>query len=345
MAALLPHETYAINDEGTPMLDDKKAESKTISREKILKAREPASIAVQADELMAMSTKEGREFVKDSRIVYIYHDVVDATGDSKKTEDETFEAVARAVEELKRLVGFIHVRLNGNRVVLTADHGFIFQSGGLTITDKGAWHSGGTVMEEKKRYVIGKKVPDQEGAWKVAASCIFDDSKDIDFIVPKGTQRFHFAGGAKFVHGGALLPEIVVPVIRFKGLKGKAAEEGVSKKVDVQLLHAGNKVTNSRQRFQFIQTNKVEGKALARTLKIGFFDKLGSPVSEEITFTFDSTSDDLADRQKESFITLQGTSFSKDEDYYLVMTDAETDAEYKKFPFKISLGIADEFGW
>lgn len=345
MAALLPNKTYSLDDKGAPVLDGKKVESKTTSRQKVLEAREPKSIAVQADELMAMSTKEGRELVKDSRVVYLYHDVVDATGDSKKTEDETFEAVARAVEELKRLVGFIHIRLNGNRILLTADHGFVYQTGGMTVTDKGAWHPGGTVMEEKKRYVIGKNVPDQDGAWKIAANCIFDESDDIDFIVPKGTQRFHFSGGAKFVHGGALLPEIVVPVIRFKGLKGKAAEEGVSKKVDVQLLHSGNKITNSRQRFQFIQTDKVEGKVLARTLKIGFYDKQGTPVSEEITFTFDSVSDDLSARQKESFISLQGSNFSKDEDYYLVMTDAETDAEYQKIPFKISLGIADEFGW
>ena len=31
--------------------------------------------------------------------------------------------------------------------------------------------------------------------------------------VPKGASRFHFAGGARFVHGSAMPQEVVVPVI------------------------------------------------------------------------------------------------------------------------------------
>ena len=34
-----------------------------------------------ADELMAKKKEEGREFVKDKRVVYIYHNTVDAIGD------------------------------------------------------------------------------------------------------------------------------------------------------------------------------------------------------------------------------------------------------------------------
>ena len=37
---------------------------------------------------MAMKKDEGREFVKDKRVVYIYHNTVDAVGDDAKTEDE-----------------------------------------------------------------------------------------------------------------------------------------------------------------------------------------------------------------------------------------------------------------
>ncbi|WP_243122360.1 hypothetical protein [Clostridium septicum] len=36
-------------------------------------------------------------------------------------------------------------------------------------------------------------------------------------ITPKGTTRFKVQGaGANYVHGGSMLQEIVVPVIRFK---------------------------------------------------------------------------------------------------------------------------------
>ena len=61
----------------------------------------------------------------------------------------------------------------------------------------------------------------------------------MQFWVPKGNNRFHFTGGARFVHGGAMLQEIVVPVIQVKHLKDKGRRE----KTRSQLCHrasAGN---------------------------------------------------------------------------------------------------------
>ena len=45
-------------------------------------------MACKADELMAKKKDEGREFVKDKRVVYIYHNTVDAVGDDGQTEGE-----------------------------------------------------------------------------------------------------------------------------------------------------------------------------------------------------------------------------------------------------------------
>ena len=39
------------------------------------------------DELMAMKKDEGREFVKDKRVVYIYHNTVDAIGDDSQDRE------------------------------------------------------------------------------------------------------------------------------------------------------------------------------------------------------------------------------------------------------------------
>ena len=38
----------------------------------------------------------------------------------------------------------------------------------------------------------------------------------LDFLVPKGAGRFHFVGGARFVHGSAMPQEVVVPVLVIK---------------------------------------------------------------------------------------------------------------------------------
>lgn len=342
MSALLPHKHFSITAEGEPLLDGIVVTSS--NREQVLRATEPASVVVKADDLMAMTTDKGREFVRDYRVVYVYHDRIDATGDKQATEDNTFEAVERSVKEITSLVEFIHGCLNGSRILISADHGFLFQQGELHQTDKSKWASGGEVHEEKKRYVVGRNLPDQDAAWKIPFSAILDELSDLEVVTPKGVQRFHFAGGAKFVHGGTLLQEIVVPVLKLRALKGKSAETGRTRKVDVQLLDTTRKVSNNRQRFIFLQTTKVEGKTLPRTLRIGFFSTKGDLISDERKVTFDSASDQLPDRQKEVFLTIKSGKYAKSEDYYLVMTDDETGAECGKITFQLNLGIANEFG-
>lgn len=44
-------------------------------------------------------------------------------------------------------------------------------------------------------------------------------SDNSEFLIPKGIQRFHFSGGARFVHGGTMLQEVCVPVLQIKALQ------------------------------------------------------------------------------------------------------------------------------
>ena len=65
----------------------------------------------------------------------------------------------------------------------------------------------------------------------------------MEFWIPKGANRFHFIGGARFIHGGAMLQEIVVPVVTVRHVKGKAAQETKTKPVTSMCLAA---ITGSR---------------------------------------------------------------------------------------------------
>ena len=105
---------------------------------------------------MAKKKEEGPEFVKDKRVVYIYHNTVDAVGDDGKTEGDTFEAVREAIDELAALVGHIVNNLNGHHVVVTADHGFLFTETARVETDKSKLNDKpeGTILA-KKRYLLG----------------------------------------------------------------------------------------------------------------------------------------------------------------------------------------------
>ena len=129
-------------------------------------------MACKAEDLMAKKKDEGREFIRDKHVVYVYHDKIDAIGDDAKTEGETFEAVGKAIEEIAALVSHIVNNLNGHYVVITADHGFLFTESPRTETDKSKldWKPDNTVLA-KKRYVLAPKLPDHEAAWRGQVEC------------------------------------------------------------------------------------------------------------------------------------------------------------------------------
>ena len=210
MAALLPHKTLAYK--GTDVLVDGKS-SIAGERDGILQA--VGGMAIKYDELMAKKKEEGREFVKDKRVVYIYHNTVDAVGDDGKTEGKTFEAVRTAINELVALVGYIINNLNGHHIVVTADHGFLFTETARVDTDKSKLNERPEdAILVKKRYLLGPNLPNNEAAWRGKLSVTSGVDGEMDFWIPKGANLFHFVGGARFVHGGGdAAKEIVVPVV------------------------------------------------------------------------------------------------------------------------------------
>ncbi|MDZ7758691.1 MAG: hypothetical protein U5L00_00320 [Desulfovermiculus sp.] len=144
--------------------------------------------------------------------------------------------------------------------------------------------------EAKKRYVLGHDLGESSNTWHGYTSTTAGTQDDMEFWISKGVNRFHFAGGAKFIHGGALPQEVAVPVVKVKELDAKAAEKEAVKKVGVSLLGSNRKLVNTICKFEFIQTEKVSQRMLPRTLVISIRDG-DTLVSSEETVTFDSESD------------------------------------------------------
>jgi uncharacterized protein (TIGR02687 family) len=269
MASLLPHKTLAYK--GTDVLVDGKS-SIASERDGILQA--VSGLACKCDELMAKKKDEGREFVKDKRVVYVYHNTVDAVGDDGKTEGHTFEAVRRAIDELAALVGYIINNLNGHHIVVTADHGFLFMESARVETDKSKLKDKpDNAILAKKRYLIGLKLPDYDAAWHGKLSVTAGADGDMEFWIPKGANLFHFVGGARFVHGGAMPQEIVVPVVTVKHIRGKSAQETKIKPVTVQVLGSNHRITSAYCRFQLIQMEAVSDRVKPSTLKVAVYEE------------------------------------------------------------------------
>lgn len=100
MAQLLPARELTFN-EGSITIAGVKTEG-IANRTQILSNHNPEATAEQFSILMRKSQESLREIFK-SKLVYVYHDVIDARGDKSATEDRTFQAVAETIEELDLL--------------------------------------------------------------------------------------------------------------------------------------------------------------------------------------------------------------------------------------------------
>ena len=343
MASLLPHNSLAYkSNTNLDVLIDGKPSSTLEQRSQILSAYE--GVAIGRDSLMEMGREKAREFIKDYKVVYIYHDQIDNLGDKQSSEAQTFEATSTAIREISEVVGFIVNSLNSNHIFITADHGFLYQDSAVAQADK-------TILTEdppgliksKKRYALGRGMGQNPKVWsgntEVTANTDPGDGS-IDFWAPKGAGRFHFVGGARFVHGSCMPQEIVVPVVLVKESRSESAK---SKTVEVSILgSSSNKVVTNKQRFEFIQTQAVSDRVLPVTLVMSLRDgdKL---ISDEQALTFDSDSQNLDERKRSVMLTLAGGSYDSNKDYFLVARDAKTKAEAFRITVRIDLAFSNDF--
>lgn len=341
MAALLPHQTLAYKGKGSVDVLVDGQPTATLEQRRAQLGRF-GGVAIKADELLALGKDKGRAQVREQRVIYVYHDHIDALGDKQATESLTFRAVDEALEQLARIVGFIINSLNGSTVLVTADHGFIYQDAPLMAADKAALESepAGT-LRAKKRYLLGQGIGTSPKAWcgNTAVTAGTAPDASLDFWVPKGASRFHFAGGARFVHGSAMPQEIVVPVIT---VRESEADKDKTRQVEFSLLGASNKVVTNTQRFEFIQTEAVSERVLPRTVVLALRDG-DRLISNEQTLTFDSASQLLDERKRSVFLTVLAGSYDKTRDYWLTARDAQTKVEVLRMPVRVDLAFTNDF--
>jgi len=215
-------------------------------------------MAVQADKLISMKKEAARELTEGKRTVYIYHDVIDDNLDGDNAEKATISVVKDCLVELIDLVRYCVNNLNAAKIWITADHGFLFQQSPPTITDKSKLSfTPSHTIKTKKRYVIGRDLGHSPQAHHGYTEGTAGAAGGMEFWIPRGTNRFHFVGGARFVHGGAMPQEVVIPLITVTQLRGSKKEQSRIEKVSVQVLGMNHKITTPKYRFELIQTEAV----------------------------------------------------------------------------------------
>lgn len=342
MASLLPHESleYRENVSDDVFVDGLSSKG-TAARNRILASH--GGMAITAEELKTWSRDEGREALRNQQLVYVYHNVVDARGDSAATESETFLAVTQAIDELTELTRKVMMHFNTSTVMITADHGFLFQMSKPEAADRSSLADKPlNVLKSKKRYVIGHTLPTTTAAWQGSTRHTAGTASETAFWIPKGANRFHFVGGARFVHGGAMPQEIVVPVVTVQQLRGEKAEQRTRRKVGVISSKSSLRMTANIQSFDLMQTEAVSETMLPVTVAVSIYYGEQQVSSEEV-LTFDCSTDVMSERIKQVRLSLAGSDFDRKKEYFLVLRDKDLNTELERYRMTIDLAFTDDF--
>lgn len=343
MASLLPHDSLTYTPEGRDTLYvDGQSTAGTEQRNKILANYQ--GIAVTAEQLKSWSKSEGQQHFKNQRVVYVYHNIIDDRSDKGgASELDTFAHVESAIQELAELTRKITMDLNTATVLITADHGFLFQHSALEDTDRTSIaNKPANTFKHKKRYALGYDLPTSTEVWQGSTKNTADTESDTQFWIPKGANRFHFVGGARFVHGGAMPQEVVVPVITVNTKRGKAAQERTKQKVGVISPRSTIKMTSNMHRFELMQTDAVGDNYLPITIRAALYEA-DQPISSEETITFDSESDQMSERHQSVLLSLLGSNFDRKKDYFLILHDKDSNIELERYKVTIDLAFTDDF--
>lgn len=296
MANLLPGNLFTFN-EGKIQIDGKSTEG-IENRQQLLSSAKPDSIAIQFSDLKSMSRDQMRELFKKP-IIYIYHDVIDATGDKKSSERRTFSAVKDAISELKILLPKIHHTYNVAKVLITADHGFLYNDREIQEKDKEEAVSTNVIYSHNRFEIVNKAVRYDLG-YQVPLSATTKFQDNLFVIIPSSVNRYKKSGvGHQFVHCGGSLQELIVPVI-----ESSRKTEEVTQKVKPILVKKGDlRIVSSILRVNLLQEKKVSRWEKEVILSVGLYKDL-KLVSNEAIVTMDSTADAPSERTRRIELTL-----------------------------------------
>lgn len=343
MASLLPHKKIEIDARGDILVDGINS-SGTANRGKILSKYIKESVAIQYNDLKDMKRPQYKETFTGKNLIYIYHNVIDAIGDKASTERDVFEAVERALDDLNNLIKSLVNNVSATNIYITSDHGFIYRRSPLQEFDK-IGRLDVKAIEQGRRYILTGDKLEEQGILSLPMNYLLGQTTNLRALIPKGVTRFKMQGsGDKYVHGGAALQEIIVPLIRYKNIR---REEFKSSKVEVKLTNISRKVTNRITYLEFFQTEKVEDKKIPISLRLYFVDEEGKRISNENIIIADSRSSNPGDRTFREKFTLSEQAYDKSKQYYLLMEDDSETVEkiYDKIPFTIDLAITNDFGF
>ena len=345
MASLLPHKEIQFNEQSDSIVLDGISASGTPNRAKILATNSGVrATAIKAEDFMKMnSSTEGREFAKQHDLIYIYHNRIDKTGDDKASEEKVFEAVDAELDYLMDLMKKI-ANVNGNHMMITSDHGFIYQHQPLDESDFSASKHNGDLWKENRRFVIGKNISADDSTKKFSANQLNIQS-DAEVLIPKSINRLRVKGaGSRFIHGGASMQEIVIPLVKVSKKRSDTTSQ-----VDIDIIKSTDRITTNILAVSFIQQDLVTEQTLPRKIKAYIQAEDETILSDQFTYNFDINEGSERQREVKHRFQLLGKASGKykNQRVKLVLEEpiegTQKWREYKNYLYTLNISFTNDF--
>jgi uncharacterized protein (TIGR02687 family) len=347
MASLLPNKDVQIadNDTSTVLVDGRSSQGLEY-RKKILATgyEGDRTAAVKADNLMALRGDDARALFRDNDVIFVYHNVIDATGDKPASEERVFEAAEDAMDDIVKLVKKL-TAANANNIIVTADHGFIYQHRPIEESDfSSAEVTGDEILFRDRRFVLGYGLNGKTGL-RHFTSAQLGLGGSVEMLIPKSINRLRRQGsGSRFVHGGASLQEIVVPVLKVN--KKRTSDTTY---VEVEVVASSNRmITASQLSIMFYQSHPVTEKAQARRLRAGIYSKSSQLISDSHDLLFDFKSDNPREREMPvRFLFSRAADAFNGQEVFLKLEERHGDTshyrEYRTASYTLRRSFSNDF--
>lgn len=340
-AALLKSRNQTLNYEnGFEVKIDGSSTTGTIHRDKILKNKNPNSLAITYDEVISKgNAKELRELFNGLEVIYLYHDQIDKTGDHGQ-EHQVFDAVQKTIDELSLLLPRISNGANVYRFIITSDHGFIYRRSKVEEHEKIENPSFDDSDRVERRFLISDHLYEEVGITSMRLGEVLrnDDPRYIHY--PETARIFKKKGGGQnYVHGGSSPQELLVPVLEVSIARGSSTKE----QTKVQLMTTKRKVIGLSISLEFYQTDAVNESVTKAQYQLYFEDENGNRISNEQAYYADSDSILASERFMNFTFDFINRKYGSQEKVYLIMKDGQTNVEMDRVEFVVDNPFAGDF--
>ena len=156
MASLLPHNALEIIERDLTVTADDAPTSGLENRNKILQQKASDALALKDTDILNNNSEGLREIAKNNSIIYVFHNKIDEVGHSLSSEGQAFQAAEDTIEELIKIMRKL-VNADIYNIIITSDHGFIYQNKELDEDEYLGVEPVGDVIKKDRRFVKLKR--------------------------------------------------------------------------------------------------------------------------------------------------------------------------------------------